>query len=355
MVKRPYEEVCDMKQRTLPKSELTSLLLEMRRTRRVFAPADEADGPEFREISDDTELVTDYQNLRLSPKGLFFPQTETMYSYDYDTIEDIPEPEDRILVYGARPCDSRSLTLLDKIFSTANKGYDDPYYMKRRRGSIVISVACSEPCGTCFCSSVGGGPADPQGSDVLVHEVDDVLVFDPQTERGDELLEEHAERFSDADEAAVTAAENSAQRAEGMMTDLGIDRDRLKAALDEGFESAKWVELTRNCIACGACTYLCPTCYCFDIADEERLYKGRRIRTWDSCQYPKFTAHASGHNPRNTKLERLRQRFMHKFSYTVENNGEIFCVGCGRCIVHCPVNLDIREIISAFSAETVGS
>jgi ferredoxin len=107
--------------------------------------------------------------------------------------------------------------------------------------------------------------------------------------------------------------------------------------------------MTQNCIGCGACTYLCPTCYCFDIADEDHMYKGRRIRTWDSCQYSKFTEHASGHNPRTNKTQRLRQRFMHKFSYTLENTGDIFCVGCGRCIIHCPVNLDIREFIQAFS------
>ena len=92
--------------------------------------------------------------------------------------------------------------------------------------------------------------------------------------------------------------------------------------MDPAFDDGRWEELTASCIGCGACTYLCPTCHCFDIADESRLYKGRRIRTWDSCQFPLFTKHASGHNPRKTKKERLRQRFMHKFSYAVENTGD---------------------------------
>jgi formate hydrogenlyase subunit 6/NADH:ubiquinone oxidoreductase subunit I len=120
--------------------------------------------------------------------------------------------------------------------------------------------------------------------------------------------------------------------------------------MDKGFEDPIWNRLTESCIGCGACTYLCPTCHCFDIADEQHHYQGRRIRTWDSCQYPQFTRHASGHNPRPARKHRLRQRFMHKFSYTVEKSGDIYCVGCGRCVVHCPVNLDIREVIRAFSA-----
>ena len=69
------------------------------------------------------------------------------------------------------------------------------------------------------------------------------------------------------------------------------------------------------------------------------------MRCWDSCQFPLFTLHASGHNPRPTYKERMRQRIMHKFNYCPENFEETFCVGCGRCIANCPVNLDIREVI----------
>jgi ferredoxin len=122
--------------------------------------------------------------------------------------------------------------------------------------------------------------------------------------------------------------------------------------MDPAFDDGRWEELTVRCLGCGSCTYLCPTCHCFDIADEARLYKGRRIRTWDSCQFPLFTKHASGHNPRRNKKERLRQRFMHKFSYAVENTGTALCVGCGRCIAGCPVNLDIRDVIRSFTKET---
>ncbi len=122
--------------------------------------------------------------------------------------------------------------------------------------------------------------------------------------------------------------------------------------VNPAFDDGRWEELTVSCIGCGACTYLCPTCHCFDIADESRLYQGRRIRTWDSCQFALFTKHASGHNPRKNKKERLRQRFMHKFSYAVENTGTALCVGCGRCIAGCPVNLDIRDVIRSLASPT---
>jgi ferredoxin len=334
---------------------------------RFFAPGrrpDEPGGPvEFVEAVAGAQaaadgIVYDYSNLRMSLKSVFLPQTEVLCTFDFDAAENIPVPEDRIVVFGSRPCDARAMAQLDKVFGPENKGYNDPYFTKRRENGLVISLACAEPCASCFCTVTGGGPASGLGSDILAHDIGgDVLVLEGVSEKGRDFLTEREGLLSPAGSTENAAAEKSAAAAdaavrkqnENLGVDLLADLGALKKNMDPLFDDGRWRGLTANCIGCGACTYLCPTCYCFDIADEARLYKGRRIRTWDSCQFQQFTKHASGHNPRTNKKERLRQRFMHKFSYAVENNGEVLCVGCGRCVTGCPVNLDIRDVITSFS------
>jgi ferredoxin len=124
----------------------------------------------------------------------------------------------------------------------------------------------------------------------------------------------------------------------------------VKQRLDKEYESPLWEAVAERCLGCGACAYLCPTCHCFDVTDEGKDGAGKRVRTWDCCQYSQFTHHGSGHNPRPSRKERARQRIMHKFRYNVDNFHAVFCVGCGRCIEYCPVNVDVRETLEALSS-----
>ncbi len=135
------------------------------------------------------------------------------------------------------------------------------------------------------------------------------------------------------------------QAAEAKITSQ-VQTDNLKAGETTGLYNASfWGEVSFACINCGTCTYACPTCWCFDIQDETRGKAGVRFRNWDSCMYPLFTLHGTGHNPRGTKLHRVRQRFMHKLKYFVDKYDRgIQCVGCGRCVRLCPVNIDIRRV-----------
>ena len=116
-----------------------------------------------------------------------------------------------------------------------------------------------------------------------------------------------------------------------------------------------WRDQSAKCVSCGACTYLCPTCYCFTITDETTGMSGRRMRSWDACMHFQFTLEASGHNPRPTKAHRLKNRVGHKFSYyPTLHDGLIACCGCGRCVKSCPVSVDIREIVQNAVAKAKG-
>ena len=348
-----------MDRATIRKEDIPKLKAEGR----FFAPGRKAGDPSaFVELVEEpAEILYDYGNVRVPLKQVFFPQTEVLCRYDFDEITEVPLPNEPIVVFGARPCDTRALAQLDAVFGPGYKGHPDPYYLRRRENSVVIALACAEPCSSCFCTTTGGGPAGTEGADILARQLDagDALLFEAVTDKGREFLAAHRELFAEPQAGQLEAAQKAAAAAETMVreandlgVDLAADLAALKHNMDPLFEDRRWAGLTDTCIGCGACTYLCPTCYCFDIADESRLYKGRRIRTWDSCQFAQFTKHASGHNPRTNKKERLRQRFMHKFSYAVENNEDVLCVGCGRCITACPVNLDIRDVIRAFAKGT---
>ena len=126
------------------------------------------------------------------------------------------------------------------------------------------------------------------------------------------------------------------------------------ARLLESFESEIWTQIAAGCLGCGACTYACPTCHCFDLTDEHKRGTGRRVRSWDTCALPLFTLHASGHNPRPTTDARLRQRILHKFAYGPETIDETLCVGCGRCVSVCPSGIDLRRILARLDGCVAG-
>jgi sulfhydrogenase subunit beta (sulfur reductase) len=143
--------------------------------------------------------------------------------------------------------------------------------------------------------------------------------------------------------------EEIADRAAAAITHR-IDTGRLKQLLDSADSHPVWEDLSLACVNCGACTFVCPTCHCFDITDETRKGKGARLRVWDTCQFCLYSQHASGHNPRQTSVSRFRNRAMDKFKYTVDMIGEVSCVGCGRCIRECPAGIDIRETVEKLTA-----
>ncbi len=329
----------------IAKPEFEVLVAAVGQEKTFYAPYEGERGIEYMEVSGERPISYNYVNVKGSPKGLFFPQQEVLCTFCGDALQEIPVPDEEFIVFGGRPCDARALHYLDKIFEDQASQFTDPYYVTRRKQALVITLACEEPASTCFCSTVGGNPTESTGSDILVTELGNELLFEACTDKGQQFLETHRQSFQPSSEDHLAAKTAQATHAAKVLQTFDIEG--IKAKLDGMFEEAVWETVTNNCLGCGACTYLCPTCHCFDISDEVNAHgDGIRLRTWDSCQYALFTKHASGHNPRVQKKQRMRQRLMHKFSYTVEKSGDIFCVGCGRCVTNCPVNLDIREMLT---------
>lgn len=325
----------------LKKDQVTNWLNKLMQTYQVFAPEKEDNYFYFRQISSGDQATLDYNNSSIPPKEVLFPRSEKLFCYRNDAggvqlTEQVDE--EKKVVFGIRPCDAKSFLLLDKVFN--GDQYKDPYFLNRRNSTVLVGLGCSQPAATCFCTALGGGPFSQEGLDILLTDIGDQYLVEVLTGRGRELLSEMElpAAGQEAQDAALAVKESAACSS---LVDLG----GLKYRLDVNFYDSIWDILAEKCLGCGACTYSCPTCHCFDIVDEVDGKEGCRLRNWDACMFPQFTLHGSGHNPRPSGKERFRQRVMHKFKYFVDNYGATACVGCGRCIVNCPVNLDIRQVI----------
>ena len=274
-------------------------------------------------IRDRGKTLTGELNTVRSAKDFFFPQTENLAEFkmegkNIEVIDPRTETED-FVVFGVRACDARSFSILDKVFLVDPV---DTYYKNRREHGTIVSLACTRPHETCFCQTFGIDATDPEG-DVTAWKTDDAIYFEAKTEKGDRLLANLSDLIEEADDTAVKEQKEAVKKV--------MDRLPLKSLTTEGFggdvmmekfNAPEWKSLSEACLGCGTCTFVCPTCQCYDIRDFNTGHGIKRFRCWDSCMYSDFTKMAHG-NPRTSQLERFRQRFMHKLVYFPANNEEM--------------------------------
>ncbi|MFX0031671.1 MAG: 4Fe-4S dicluster domain-containing protein [Promethearchaeota archaeon] len=273
---------------------------------------------------------------------------EVLFEYktdgkDFTEIIERTDLDEKNIIFGIRPCDAHSFVLLENFFAFGE--FQDEIFLKKRENSIIIGIGCNTPKSTCFCTSIEGHPFMKEDMDIFLVDLGEKYLVEGISEKGKELLT-RLEWLSNAKKQDIKKAEELSKKAENsFITKLDVtDIDKI---LDPSFEHPIWQEISEVCIGCGTCSFLCPTCTCFDVIDENDQYnnKGRRIRIWDTCQSCLYTLHTSGHNPRDSCIERCRNRILHKFCYYPENYDILGCVGCGRCVQLCPVNNDLRTIL----------
>lgn len=325
----------------LKKKDIKEALRILAADANVFVPGDVNGVERFYIWDKESDIDLGGANTVLPPKDILFPKTEKMYSYSVGENTQIKEviQTEKNVIFGIRPCDVRSIECMDAVF--LGTGYEDSFYARKRSQSLLIAAGCTECGENCFCESMGLSPNKAEGADIFLKDAGDAYVVIIQSTKGKAVGELWRELLMEGGEAEADV--HNTLRVEMS--------EELSRKLPEMFEHPIWDEVTKPCLGCGTCTYVCPSCYCFDINSEKEGAQGTQFRCWDSCMFSDYNRVAGGYNPRPTKKERVRNRYLHKLAFFYDRFDMQLCVGCGRCINKCPAHMDIADFINLAAKE----
>lgn len=342
----------------IAKNQLDQLYSRINQSKCLYIPIKKGGEVNYYVWSEGAEVSLETLKTVKSPKSAFFPQTENIVKFKQDgnnlEVIDVREDLDEkrpFVIFGIKACDYKAIEVLDKVFLADPV---DTFYQARREKGVIVTMACSRPEESCFCTAFGIDPTNPQG-DVTTWLDGEYLYWQPNTEKGNALTEEVKDLLTAGGEDKVEEQIKSTKEILEKLPFKDLDLSRFKPEnLNELFDDPAWDEMSKACLGCGTCTFVCPTCQCFDIRDFKTHNGVVRFRCWDSCMFSDFTLMAHG-NSRNTQMQRFRQRFMHKLVYYPSQNGGLYsCVGCGRCVNKCPQSLNIVKVIKKLGGKKNG-
>jgi sulfhydrogenase subunit beta (sulfur reductase) len=350
------------------KDELADWLDKLAAQVSLIAPVNENGVLLYREVRSANDitfpgLVKDHMAEReyplrtnMSAKEILFPSTELLFKINMNEGEIQLEeiwPEKQQVVFGLPPCDARGVRILDSVFIESQP--PDAHYAARREKIILVGLACREMGASCFCTSCGSAPDDASDMDIMLSEFEEGYLIQVINEKCRSLLTQLSYH---SDTSTIKSAEvKHTTRLGSSPTSVALPDIK---NMEHFFDNEVWEKVSESCLSCRICSYVCPTCRCFDVRDEMYLPENgqeyyQRIRCWDSCSRDGYRRIAGGHTPRADEAERLRNRIFCKLYYLPQQydlKGDIACTGCGRCIDACPVNIDITEILG-YLAEVV--
>ena len=331
--------------RVMDKSRLPDLVRGLATEFEVVGPVAKGDAFVFGEIEDPSDLRLDYSTTILPPKKYFVPPADELMRFRAASNEAVSgevHAHPRVL-FGLHPCDINALMLMDNVFLGE---YEDPYYKARRESTLLVGVNCT-PQDECFCNAWGTDEVH-WGFDIFLSDLGDRYFVSVSSVKGADLLDRYVETRE------TTAADTSdfqkvTRRFKKSFEGEAVDTAQLPLLLDAKFNDPIWDELGKACLSCGACSMVCPTCYCFDVKDrlDADGQGGARVRVWDSCQFAEFAEVAHGHNFRASSSSRIKYRYYHKQWGYLSKFERVLCVGCGRCQRACKAGISPRVVIEA--------
>ncbi|MFP4057051.1 MAG: 4Fe-4S dicluster domain-containing protein [Candidatus Brocadiia bacterium] len=331
----------------------------------VFAQAAHGESSDLERLAAErpTELALRQPRGPTSLKSFLFPVKERVAVYPSSTYQWQPRPagDETLVVAGARACDIEAMAVLDGVF--IQDDFVDPFYSLRRDALRVVSVDCLEPSENCFCTLVEGKPYAEEGFDVNLSPIEGGYVMEAGSEKGKEMLVAAMGALREATDAQLherdAVRQACVQRLEELNAPFATDKS-LQEAVAEALDSDRWRQGAGECVECGSCTLICPTCHCFQLYDQpsdSQAGPNERMKAWDSCILASYARMAGVGGMKATPRPELRQRFanrlIHKFAWFPENMGRLGCVGCGRCIDGCLGESDVRQLLKDLASEGV--
>jgi NAD-dependent dihydropyrimidine dehydrogenase PreA subunit len=325
------------------------MLRDLSREERVFVARKDPETGHINYAPFDESKPFEYTGFRpVAPTKPFLFEAKEKVAQYWTKEEPTAQPAQRVVLVGPAACDLAAIRALDAVFLSGD--FQDVFYQRRRDHTTLISMECTEPRETCFCTSIGGAPHAEEGFDLNVFAVGGGFLVDVGSVRGDALAQRFSSSFREPTKEMLAGREKARGKAAAVVRDynrgLELPPGR-KDLLDAGLDSDAWAEHVRTCVECSACIYACPTCHCFNLYDQAAEGHFERLKAWDSCAYAGFARMAGGGSPMPRLLERFRHRYLHKLSYFPANFDLEACSGCGRCIQACPGKIDMRKVIRA--------
>ncbi len=335
----------------LPKENLAEFIGHLNSFGQIHAPVKRGEKSfVFAPVKELTEIELNCNRTILPLKKYFFKPVDTMFNFCAQKGYEVPveEQDKKYIIFGVHPCDIHGLKILDLVFSGK---YVDSYYFARRRRALIIGLDCT-PDELCFCRSTGTDFVD-SGFDLFLSDIDDSYLVRVGTSIGDDIVTAADSLFCQVEkEDREKYKTKSIQRRESFQTEIQLQD--FPEIMDLEYQSHLWQEVGEECLSCGTCSMVCPTCYCYAVFDELNLdaSSGQRKRRWDSCLFKDYALVAGGHNFRAERSSRVKNRFFHKQRGFVTQYGRPSCVGCGRCKAYCPAGIDIVEIVNKLRSQT---
>ena len=341
-----------MKIKIIEKGNIKNLLKEAVKEWGVYAPQKNLGGDVWFEAlpKQAAELDRALDNIVLedtdtliSSKDIFFPQLESCFEFNdgkiHETVESSPK-----LLFGIRPCDLKGLLFSDDFYK---RNFEDKYYLSRIENRFIVVKGCIKPPrSACFCASAKTGPFADKGYDLQLVETPDSYLIETGSRKGEDFIKKYKKFFKDCPAGAdKTISQIKKIACESIELKVDFQKVLEMMSKDDFVPEENYKRIGERCIYCGGCLYVCPTCTCFNVFDNFKDKAGERMRNWDACVFEGYTRETSGHNPRKEKWQRASRRYEHKLKYDYKLTGMSGCVGCGRCLSSCPVDIGMSKFI----------
>lgn len=345
----------------IEKNNVMKLAGELAKSYSLYGPVVDRESNQafFSRVESASEISLSAEIPSNPPKSVVFPQIEKILQYRYDrntrTVSMSPETDkSNKALFGIRPCDLTGIMVLDRFFM--GQEFTDEVYLEHRKRMFIVSNTCTAPFKQCFCVCTDSGPAADEGYDLNLTEIGDMYLVETGSEKGKDFAEKLGLEKAGDEYTALKkkAIDKSISLFEKLATDNKAWISRVMNRVTTGFiKEDVWKYIGKQCFECGACSFVCPTCSCFNIEDHNRFGgETERMREWDSCSYEGYTKMAGDHNPRHPVEDRRNKRFFCKLSYSQSKKYlRPGCVGCGRCQWVCPGDIGLPNVVTYIRRE----